>query len=269
MRYKAGFLGTGNMGFALALAASKECGGKNIILSCKDIKHAEEKAKGLDAAFGTAEDAAENSDFIFLGVKPKALKEICGQTKGVINEKNKGAVLVSMLAGVSIETIGECFGADKKIIRIMPNTPAAAGSGLILMCASCNVTEEDKTEFKNLMRHAGILDDIDEKLIDAASAVSGCGPAFLYMFAEALANGGLLCGLPKNKALFYALNMIKGSCDLALLTGKHPSVLKDEVTSPGGSTAEGLLSLELSGFSGAVTEAVRKSYEKTKALGKK
>lgn len=269
MRYKAGFLGTGNMGHALAIAASKACGGENIILSCKDISHAEEKAKSIGADFGIAEEAAENADFVFLGVKPKALGEIAEQTAGVINGKNSKAVIVSMLAGVSIDSVKERFGADKKIIRIMPNTPAAAGSGLILMCTSENVTADDKARFKELMKNAGITDEIDEKLIDAASAVSGCGPAFVCMFAEALSDGGLLCGLPKDKALFYALNMIKGSCDLALITGKHPAVLKDEVTSPGGSTAEGLLSLELSGFKGAVTEAVRKSYEKTKALGKK
>lgn len=269
MRYKAGFLGAGNMGYALAKAAAKTCGGENIILSCKDILHAKEAAKGLGAAFGTAEDAAKDADFVFLGVKPKNLCDISGQTAGVINEKNSKAVIISMLAGVSIDSVKEYFGTDKKIIRIMPNTPVAVGSGLILMCSSENVTSEDKENFKDLMRQAGTVNEIDENLIDAASAVSGCGPAFLYMFSEALSDGGLLCGLPKSKALFYALNMIKGSCDLALLTGKHPAVLKDEVTSPGGSTAEGLLSLELSGFKGAVIEAVRKSYEKTKALGKK
>lgn len=118
------------------------------------------------------------------------------------------------------------------------------------------------------MKYAGNWDGISEKLIDAGSAVSGCGPAFVYMFIEALADGGVQCGLPRDKALKYAVQMLKGSAMMVEETGKHPGLLKDEVCSPGGTTIEGVKALEENGFRAATINAVEKAYKKTLELGK-
>ena len=176
-------------------------------------------------------------------------------------------VFVSMIAGVSLDTLGQLLGAGKKIIRIMPNTACAVGQGVLLVCANANVTAQELADFEAMMEHSGVVDRIDEKLIDAASAVSGCGPAYAYMFIEALADGGVKCGLPRAKAIRYAAQVLLGSAEMVLQSGKHPELLKDEVCSPGGSTIAGVAALEEHGFRSACIDAVDAAYEKTKKLG--
>ena len=159
-------------------------------------------------------------------------------------------VFVSMIAGVSLDTLAQLLGAGKKIIRIMPNTACAVGQGVLLVCANANVTAQELAGFEEMMEHSGVVDRIDEKLIDAASAVSGCGPAYAYMFIEALAE-----------------QMLLGSAEMVLQSGKHPELLKDEVCSPGGSTIAGVAALEEHSFRSACIDAVDAAYEKTKKLG--
>lgn len=268
-KYEAGFVGCGNMGFALAAAAAKKVTGEKIVLSCKTEEHAKAKAEKLGAAFGAAAEAAKDARFVFIGVKPGNLYSAAEEITPVLKERTDAYVVVSMLAGVGLKTLGDVFGRKAKIIRIMPNTPALVGEGLTLFCTSPSVTEEEKEAFCGLLEHSGALDEIPESLMDAASAVSGCGPAFLYMFADALSEGAVYCGLKKEKALYYALTMIKGSCALALETKKHPGVLTDEVCSPGGSTIEGVKALEDAAFSGSVMNAVINAYKKTLELGRR
>ena len=150
----------------------------------------------------------------------------------------------------------------------MPNTPVEAEKGMILYCCDNLVTERDENSFKNALKNAGKLDKIDEKLIDAASAISGCGPAFVYMFAQSLADGGVECGLPRDKALLYATQTIIGAGEMILKTGKHPELLKDNVCSPAGCTIAGVHALEDSAFRDACMNAVSASFERTKELGK-
>lgn len=257
------------MGFALASAASKKTGAEKIIVSCSTKEHAKEKAEKLGSAFGTPAEAAKDSHFLFLGFKPGSLFSAAEALTPVLKERTDDYIVVSMLAGVGLKTLGDVFGRKTKIIRIMPNTPALVGEGLTLFCTSDAVTCEDTEKFRELLAFSGAADQIPESLIDAASAVSGCGPAFLYMFADALSEGAVYCGLKKEKALYYALTMLKGSCALALETKKHPGVLIDEVCSPGGSTIEGVKSLEDSAFSGNVMDAVIKAYKKTLELGRR
>ena len=173
------------------------------------------------------------------------------------------AVFVSMLAGVSLDRLAEMLGGEKKIIRIMPNTPSAVGQGLMLVSANDRVTAEELAAFKALMAESGLLDDLPEHLID----VSGCGPAYAYMFVEALADGAVKCGVPRAKAMRYAAQMLLGSASLLLETGEHPGALKDAVCSPGGSTIAGVAALEDRGFRGAAIAAVEAAYRRTKELG--
>lgn len=267
-KYKAGFVGSGNMGFALATAAAGAVGGDEVILSASCKENAENRAKRLSCHAGTACEAAEQAKFVFLAVKPNKLSCVAEEIMPAA-EKNGDAVIVSMLAGVSLKTLEDTFGAGKKLIRIMPNTPVAVGSGLTLMCASGSVSEKEKKEFLSLMAHSGAVEEIDEGQMDAASALSGCGPAFVYKFAAALSSGALFCGLPKKKADYYALLTLKGACEYALSSGKHLGELTDEVCSPGGSTIAGVKAMEDAGFSGAAMSAVIRACEKTKELGRK
>ena len=172
-----------------------------------------------------------------------------------------------MAAGLSIARIQEMAGEDFPVIRIMPNTPASVGEGMIQYCSS-NVTAEEEEAFRKIMAPAGRLDAVPENLIDAASCVSGCGPAWVYQFIEALADGGVACGLPRAKAQEYAAQMVLGSAKLVLESGQHPGALKDAVCSPGGSTIQGVRVLEEHGLRGAVMDAVLAAYDKTKEMGK-
>ena len=176
-------------------------------------------------------------------------------------------VLVTMAAGLTVARIREMAGADYPVIRIMPNTPCAIGKGMIL-CAAHGVTEAEKTAFCEGMAAAGRLDWLEEHLIDAGSAVSGCGPAFAYLFMEALADGAVECGLPRAKALEYAAQTLAGAAGLVLESGQHPGALKDAVCSPGGSTIAGVHALEDGAFRATAIHAVVAAYEKTRALGK-
>ena len=254
-KYEAGFIGAGNMGGALALAAAKKTGGDRIAVACSTRERSEAAAQRLGCTAETPQRILSDSRFVFLGVKPQMVVGVVESLKADILASE--GIFVSMLAGVSLEKLALLLGADKKIIRIMPNTPCAVGQGLILYAANGRVSEDELCAFRELMAH----------LIDAASAVSGCGPAYAYLFIEALADGGVKNGLPRAKAQRYAAQMLLGSAEMVLRTGRHPGQLKDEVCSPGGSTIAGVAALERSGLRSACIEAVDAAVEKTKQLG--
>ncbi len=266
MSYKVGFIGCGNMGFALAKAAAKVIDPKEIILSAKTDAEAKEKAALLGAAAGSIKEVSQNSEFIFLAVKPQNLEEIKDQIGEALNERKGGFCLISMLAGVSVSKLESAFGEDKNIIRIMPNTPVSVGEGMILLTSNKGGKSYTE-EFKELLKEGGTLDEIPEKLIDAGTAISGCGPAFCFMFIDALADAGVLMGIPKDKATEYAVQTLLGSASLAKKSDETPSALKDKVTSPGGSTIEGVKALEEGSFRATVMNAVLKSFERTRELG--
>ena len=181
----------------------------------------------------------------------------------VLRHRTDRFVLVTMAAGLTMETIQEMAGGHYPVIRLMPNTPAAIGKGMILYCSMKTHLDEMVT-FLHMMKEAGRFDELPENLIDAGSAVAGCGPAFAYMMIEALADGGVACGLPRTKAIEYAAQMLAGSAEMVLKTGEHPGALKDAVCSPAGSTIQGVRALEERGFRSSLFEAVAAAYEKTK-----
>lgn len=268
MSYSFGFIGCGNMGGALAAAAARKLGGAALVLADHDGQKAAALAEKLGAHSADNETAARQSRYLFLGVKPQMMADMLASIAPALKARQDRFVLVTMAAGLSIERIQTLAGGAYPTIRIMPNTPASIGAGMILYSASSEVTEEEKTFFTESMAEAGVLDELSEKLIDAGSAVSGCGPAFVDLFVEALADGGVECGLPREKAQLYAAQMVMGSARLILESGEHPGVLKDRVCSPGGSTIAGVHALEQMAFRAAAAEAVRAAYEKTLELGK-
>ncbi len=263
-----GFIGTGNMGSALATAVSKTVVGNEIMLSDKSEFKVKSLARALNCNVGDNFAVAAYSKYIFLGVKPQMMRETIAEISGILAQRNDRFILVSMAAGVEISAIEQMLGRRYPIIRIMPNTPVSVGKGMILYTYNDNVFMDEISEFCDALKFVGKLDKIDEALIDAASAVSGCGPAFVYLFAEAMADAGVECGLPRTKAIEYAAQTLSGAAELLLTSGKHPGQLKDEVCSPAGSTIAGVHALEGSAFRAAAMNAVVAAYNKTKDLGR-
>jgi len=253
------------MGTALARAAAL-AESTAVYLSDKDAEKARAAAAEIGGEYCESDRIARECDYIFLAVKPNIIPAVASEISGIIN---KGATVVSMAAGVSLASLEAAFeGRDIPIIRIMPNTPAAYGEGMMLWCKNQAVTDSAACGFLKIMARSGRLDEIPEKLIDAASAVSGCGPAFVYMFIEALADGGVECGLPRDKALDYACQTLIGAAKTVMESGKHPEALKDAVCSPGGSTIAGVHALEEGAFRATAADAVLAAYKKTLTLGK-
>ena len=257
------------MGGALALALSKKISADNIILSDVSAK----KANALSVSVGgakitDAKGVAASADYIFLGVKPQILPSLLSDIEETLAKRKDAFTLVSMAAGISTSAIEKMCNASYPIIRIMPNTPASVGEGMILYCANDVASKEQIDTFISAMEMSGKLDKIDEGKIDAASALSGCGPAFVYMFAEALADGAVECGLARDKANLYAAQTLLGAAKMLIETGKHPGELKDAVCSPGGTTIAGVHALEDGAFRACVMDAVSSAYERTLELKK-
>jgi pyrroline-5-carboxylate reductase len=262
-----GFIGCGNMGGTLARAVSQAVPGRQLFLSNRTAAKAADLAQELGCRAVPNETIAQECRLIFLAVKPQVMPAVLEAVRPILASRTDRFVLCTMAAGLSCARIQELAGGDYPVLRIMPNTPAAVGEGMIPYC-SVGVTKEERTYFVRLLSAAGRLDPLPEELIDAASCVSGCGPAWAYQFIEALADGGVAAGLPRAKAQQYAAQMLLGSAKMVLESGRHPGALKDAVCSPGGSTIQGVRVLEERAFRGAVTDAVLAAYEKTREMGK-
>ena len=263
---KIGFIGTGNMGGALAVAASKT--DATLLLCNRTPAKAQALAKELGCATATAAEIARSCDYIFLGVKPQMMGAVLSDLAPIFQERTTPFTLVSMAAGLTMETLRKMAGGNCPVIRMMPNTPASVGSGVILYDATEDVSPAALEGFCTAMSKAGYLDRLPEKLMDAGSAVAGCGPAFVSMFIEALSDGGVACGLPRDKALRYAAQTVLGTAQLLLETGQHPGQLKDAVCSPGGSTIQGVKALEEGGLRSAAIHAVQAAHIRNQELGK-
>ena len=264
---KFGSIGTGNMGGAIAQAISKTVQPGEQALSNLPAEVAEELAAKIGAYATTNEDIAKNARYIVLGVKPQILPLVLEEIKGVLAARTDRFTIVSMAAGVKMESIQEMLGAKYPIVRIMPNLPVAVGKGVIMITKTAETTDEELAEVKSAFREAGLVDDMPEHLIDAGTAVTGCGPAFMFMAIEAIADGAVACGIPRAKAQQYATALMEGSAVYLKETGKHPGELKDAVCSPGGSTIKGVASLEEDGFRSALIKAVEVSCDASKKLG--
>lgn len=259
--YKLGFIGVGNMGGALLDACAKKVNGSDIIIADFDEKKTAFFHEKHGCAVGTSAEIAEKAEYLFIGVKPQMAADAFADLVPVLKKREDAPVLISMMAGITTEKIRTLAGCDCPVIRIMPNVCASVGEGMILAC-SLGVPDIKLYEFVSFMEEAGQLDFIHEHLIDAGTAVQGCGPAFVCMFVEALADGAVKCGIPRAKAYEYAIQTIKGTAVLLDESGRHPGEVKDSVTSPAGSTIEGVEALEAGGFRHTVMQAVVRAYEK-------
>ena len=206
---------------------------------------------------------AKSADYVFLAVKP----QFCAQVATEIKESlTPNQVLVSVIAGKNLSWLKEHLGEDKKIIRTMPNTPALVGEGITGVCPDALVSQEELQQVLALLRCCGRADVVTEPILDLVGAVSGSSPAFVFMFIEALADGAVAEGMPRKQAYEFAAQAVLGSAKMVLETQKHPGELKDMVCSPGGTTIEGVNTLEKEGMRSAVMDAVRACIAKTKKL---
>ena len=261
----AGFVGTGKMGGALASAVIKAVGGESVMLADYDIEKAKAIAGESGAVCTDSQTVCKECKFIFLGVKPQFLEQTANELKETLAARKDRFILVSMAAGVSTARLAKMFG-DYPIIRIMPNTPVAVGEGMIVYCHNSLVSNDEITEFTSALECAGEVSFLEEALIDAATSVSGCGPAFVYMFIKAFADGGVNCGLSPELSLKLAEQTVLGAAKLAIVSGEMPDKLKTDVCSKGGSTIEGVKVLEKEGLEDIVKAAVNASFEKNKKL---
>lgn len=262
-----GFIGVGNMGGAVAAAVCKGAGADKVLLCNRTAQKAEQLAARLGCAVTDNQTAAETCRYLFLGVKPQNMNELLEGLKPILQDKKP--VLVSMAAGLTAKQIEEMAGGNIPVMRIMPNTPVAMGCGVIMYCKNDLLTEADEQALVQALSSAGIVDPLEETLMDAGSALCGCSPAFTDLYMEAMADGAVACGIPRAKALKYAAAAVAGAARLALESGEHPGVLKDKVCSPGGSTIQGVRVLENRAFRGAVMEAVITAAGASGDLGKK
>jgi pyrroline-5-carboxylate reductase len=276
-------IGSGNMGYALMKGAAVTAGAANIGFSDVDKAKARAVSKSLGASvYNSNGEAAKKADFIFLAVKPQVLPTVLAEIAPVVRERlalGKPSVLVSMAAGWSIGKIQAIVGgsgtdvpadhapvAMVPVIRIMPNTPALISQGMIVMASSPEVSGIKTAELEKILSSAGVVDRIEERYIDSVTGLSSSGPAFVYLFIEALADGGVKTGLPRDKALRYAAQTVLGSAVMVQKTGKHPGELKDMVTSPAGTTIAGVAALEAGAFRGTVISAVEAAWRRSLEL---
>lgn len=268
MNQKIGFIGCGNMGGALLSAVLKTVDGAQITVCDRDESKTAFYAEKFGVRVTDVGVLAKECDVIFLGVKPQMFDGLFAELRPVLSQRPRMPILISMAAGISISAIEHMAVVTCPIIRIMPNMPVAYGEGMILYAANRSVIEAQIADFCEMLSAAGCLDAISEHLIDAASAVSGCGPAFVFLFAEALADGAVACGLPRDKAKLYAAQTLIGAGKTLLESGKHEGALKDAVCSPGGTTIKGVEALEKGSFRASAMEAVIAAYERTLELKK-
>lgn len=268
MDKKIGFIGCGNMAQAMigGIIKSKLVLPSQVMASAiteKNLNFAKNKYGILVSSNNI--DTAKFSDIIILAVKPNIYDVIIEEIKGHIK---KDSIIITIAAGITLSFTEKSFGRNLKVIRTMPNTPALVGEGMSALCANKLVTKEELELVVKIFEGFGKAEIISEKLMDAIPAISGSSPAYVYMFIEALADGGVLDGIPRDKAYKLAAQAVLGAAKMVLETGMHPGALKDNVCSPGGSTIEAVATLEEKGFRSAVLSAMKSCTNKSKEMSK-
>lgn len=263
---KLGFIGCGNMAKAImkGILSSKLVPASDIWGSNATEAHAKAVAEefGIHTTTNNKEVVAA-SDIVFLSVKPYQYADVIAEIK---DDMRTNHIIVTVAPGKTIAWLGEAFGKPTKIIRTTPNTPALVNEGLTAYHANELVTEEERAYVVSLLGSFGKVVELKESLLDVSATVGGCSPAYVYMFIEAMADAGVAEGLPRAQAYDIAAQAVLGAAKMVLETGKHPGELKDQVTSPSGSTIEGVEALEQGGFRGTVIGALRTAVRKSRTM---
>ena len=263
-----GFIGAGNMAEAIVSGLLRKTllSPRDIIIL--DIKS--ERTRHMKDTFGveiatTTRELVLARDIIILAVKPDQILDVLAGLSGEL----AGKLVISIAAGITLGSMLDVVGQNAKVVRVMPNTPCLVLEGASVMAASPSCSEQERATVREIFSAVGLCLEMDEKYINAVTALSGSGPAFCFLFLEALSDGAVQAGLPREVALKLAAATMRGAASMVLDLGRHPGQLKDMVTSPSGTTIEGIAALESKGFRSAVIDAVRAAHRKAEILSGK
>jgi len=262
---KIGIIGLGNMGEAIVKALTKQGfkGGALLFAEAKKERAAYiEKTYGLKCAI-TLSELVQKADYIVLAIKPQDAKEVIHTISPFLNEKK---VVISIMAGITSSNILSHIGKPIKVLRIMPNICVKVGEGMMGITANQVVDKEESSKVQKMLAPLGQFVEVGEDLMDAVTALGGSGPAFFLLFVEAMIDAGVKTGLPRDKAKAISLQVIKGTLKMLEEEKIHPTVMRDMITSPGGTTIAGIAVLEQRAFKGSVIEAIETACKRAKEL---
>lgn len=262
---KLGFVGSGKMATALVSGAAESgvFAREDILVSDHIPGVAEKLAASAKVTAASNADLVKTADVLVLCVKPNDALEALRSLGAAAGDK----LIISIVAGLPISALQTAAGASARIVRVMPNTPAMIHQGAAAYAGGSNVTEADAQVAEKLFGAVGLIVRVKEELLDVVTGLSGSGPAYVYLVIEALSDAGVLMGLPRDLSLKLAAQTVAGAAQMVVETGRHPAVLRDEVTSPGGTTIAGLEALEAGAVRSSFLSAVRAATERSRALG--
>jgi pyrroline-5-carboxylate reductase len=269
LKRRLGVIGTGKMGSALIRGIIKAGVLSPNQITASDVDPGLLSVLKEETGIKTTSDnsqAVKSSDIILLALKPDMIRPVLTEVKGHLSKEH---LIVTIAAGVPIKAIEEVTGAEARIVRVMPNTPALIGQGAAAFSPGKKATRQDVEDARMILEAVGVAVELPEKHLDAVTGLSGSGPAYVFMVIEALADGGVKMGLPRAVAMQLATQTVLGAAKLVLETKKHPGELKDQVASPGGTTIAGISALERAGLRAAFIEAVEAATKRSIELGKK
>ena len=267
MAQRWGFIGAGKMASALIRGMIRN-GQPASSISASDTSAATRAALVNETgvhSFQTNAEVVASSEVIVLAVKPQVMTAVMAELRPELTDRH---LVVSIAAGVSLATLAEGLGADRRIVRVMPNTPAIVGEGAAGYCLGPRTIANDEKTVQDCLEAVGRAFCVPESLLDAVTGLSGSGPAYVCLMIEALSDGGVRAGLPRDLATTLAAQTLLGTARLVLETGMHPGFLKDQVTSPAGTTIAGLHALERGGLRGALIDAVLAAAERSAELAR-
>ena len=263
---KIGFIGCGNMGSAMIGGILKKgVFAKDEIIVSNLTEEGSKRSREKLGVVTTMDnyEVVKNANIVILAVKPQFYEEVIGEVKGYLTPEH---MIVGIAPGKTLAWLEEKCEQPLKVVRLMPNTPAQVGEGMTGVCANERVTQEDLAQILTITNSFGRTEVVPERMMDAVGAVSGCSPAYVFMFIEAMADAAVAQGMPRKQAYQFAAQSVLGSAKMVLETGMHPGELKDMVCSPAGTTIEGVRILEQNGFRSAVFEALQGAADKGKKM---
>lgn len=263
-----GFVGAGQMATALAhgFVSAGVVSASHIIACDVSLEATQRFASKTGGQIATGiREVLSRANIVFLAVKPQHISGVLAEVRPMTSADH---LLISIAAGISLSKLAEQLEPSTRLIRVMPNTPCLVGSGASAFARGSNATASDCELLQRLLSTVGLAVEVPEKQLDAVTGLSGSGPAYVYQFIEALSDGGVRVGLPRDVATKLAAQTVLGAAQMVLNTGQHPGALKDAVTSPGGTTIAGLHALEQGAMRGTLMNAVQAATERSQELGR-
>ncbi len=262
-----GFIGAGRMATALAqglisagFVSADRVVATDVVRAAREAFARQTSARVVESTSAVVSD----SDVLFLAVKPQQMSQVLSSLSAMLEDRH---LIIAIAAGLSLSVYESALGTNRRIVRVMPNTPCLVGECAAGFATGGSATAEDSKLVEAMLTTVGVAVQVDEKLLDAVTGLSGSGPAYVYQIIEALSDGAVRVGLPRDIATKLAAQTLLGAAKMVLETGQHPGELKDAVTSPGGTTIAGIHALEAGGLRGTLMNAVQAATERSKELG--